>query len=90
MKYPNTNWLDDSFQNSVAHNHVLSMSGGSEKIRFYSSFGYQNNPGIMENTGFEKFSGRVNVTADIKPWLTLGAYVNGYVSNMDPAANYGL
>ena len=88
LKYPNTNWLDDSFQNSVAHNHVLSMSGGSEKIRFYSSFGYQNNPGIMENTGFEKFSGRVNVTADIKPWLTLGAYVNGYVSNMDPAANY--
>ena len=26
------------------------MSGGSDKIRFYSSFGYQKNPGVMENT----------------------------------------
>jgi hypothetical protein len=42
----------------------------------------------MDNTGFEKYSGRLNITADIKPWLTLGAYVNGYVSNMDPAAKY--
>lgn len=88
LRYPNSNWIDDTFNNSVSHNHVISMSGGSEKIRFYSSFGYQNNPGVMENTGFEKYSGRLNLTADIKPWLTLGAYVNGYVSNMDPAAKY--
>lgn len=88
LRYPNSNWIDDTFNNSVSHNHVISMSGGSEKIKFYSSFGYQNNPGVMENTGFEKYSGRLNLTADIKPWLTLGAYVNGYVSNMDPAAKY--
>ena len=88
LLYPNTNWLDDTFRNSVAHNHVLSMSGGTEKIRFYSSFGYQNNPGVMENTGFEKFTGRLNVSADLKPWLSLGVQANGYVSNMDPAANY--
>lgn len=88
LRYPNSNWIDDTFNNSVSHNHVISMSGGSEKIRFYSSFGYQNNPGVMDNTGFEKYSGRLNITADIKPWLTLGAYVNGYVSNMDPAAKY--
>lgn len=42
----------------------------------------------MENTGFEKFSGRINVSADVKPWLSLGVQANGYVSNMDPAANY--
>ena len=42
----------------------------------------------MENTGFEKFTGRLNVSADLKPWLSLGVQANGYVSNMDPAANY--
>lgn len=88
LRYPNTNWIDDSFENSVSHNHVISMSGGSEKIRFYSSFGYENNPGVMENTGYERYSGRLNVTADLKSWLTLGAYVNGYVANMDPAGKY--
>ena len=88
LRYPNTDWIDATFQPSTAHNHVVSMSGGSEKIRFYSSFGYQNNPGVMDNTGFEKYNGRVNVTADVKSWLTLGAQVSGYVSNMDPSAKY--
>ena len=88
LKYPNTNWLDETFKNSTSHNHVISMSGGSDKIRFYSSFGYQKNPGVMENTGFEKYNGRVNISADIKPWLNLGAQVSGYVSNMDPSAKY--
>ncbi|MBD9166029.1 MAG: TonB-dependent receptor [Parabacteroides johnsonii] len=88
VKYPNTNWIDETFRPATATNHVLSMSGGSEKIRFYSSFGYQNNPGVMENTGFEKYNGRVNVSADVKPWLNLAAQVSGYVSNMDPAGKY--
>ena len=88
LRYPNTDWIDETFQPSTAHNHVISMSGGSEKIRFYSSFGYQNNPGVMENAGFEKYNGRVNLNADVKPWLSLSAQVNGYLSNMDPAAKY--
>lgn len=88
LKYPNTNWLEETFKSSVAHNHVISMSGGSEKIKFYTSFGYQNNPGVMENTGFEKYNARLNLSADVKSWLNLAAQVNGYVSNMDPAAKY--
>ncbi len=88
LRYPNTDWIDELFQPSTTHNHVISMSGGSEKIRFYSSFGYQNNPGVMDNTGYEKYNGRVSVNADLKSWLSLGAQVSGYVSNMDPAAKY--
>lgn len=88
LKYPNTNWIDETFTPSTSHNHVISMSGGSDKIRFYSSFGYQKNPGVMENTGFEKYNGRVNISADVKPWLNLGAQVSGYVSNMEPSAKY--
>ena len=88
LKYPNTDWIDETFRSSTAHNHVLSMSGGSEKIRFYTSFGYSDTPGVLENTGYERYNGRFNVEADVKPWLKLGAQVNGYVSNMGPAAKY--
>lgn len=88
VRYPNTDWIDETFQPSTSHNHVVSMNGGTEKIRFYSSFGYQNNPGVMENAGFEKYNGRVNISADVKPWLTLTAQASGYVSNMGPAAKY--
>lgn len=88
LKYPNTNWLEETFKNSVAHNHVVSMSGGSEKIKFYSSFGYQKNPGVMDNTGFEKYNARFNVSADVKEWLNISAQLSGYLSNMDPAAKF--
>ena len=47
LKYPNTDWIDETFKNSVSTNHVVSVSGGSDRIRFYGSFGYLNNPGVM-------------------------------------------
>ena len=83
LLYPNTDWIDGTFENSLATNHVLSMSGGSDKIRFYSSFGYLNNPGVMENSGQEKYSTRLNIEGEVRPWLKLGANLNGYFSNLD-------
>jgi len=83
LLYPNTDWIDATFETSVATNHVISMSGGSDKIRFYSSFGYLNHPGVMENSGQEKYSGRFNIEGDVRPWLKLGANINSYFSDLD-------
>lgn len=84
LKYPNTDWIDATFQNATANNHVISMNGGSDKIRFYGSFGYSNNPGVMENTGYTKYSARLNMDADITKWLNLAMSFSGYVSDMQP------
>lgn len=86
--YPNTDWVDATFQNSTATNHVVSMSGGTDKIRFYGSFGYSDTPGVMPNAGFTKYQARVNLDADIKPWLNVGMQVSGYVSDMEPGGKY--
>ena len=86
--YPNTDWVDETFKSSTAQNHVVSMSGGTEKIRFYGSFGYSDTPGVMPNAGFTKYQGRVNLDADIKPWLNIGMQVSGSVSDMEPGGKY--
>ena len=83
LKYPNTDWTKEVFQNNLIQNHNLSFSGGTEKIRFYGSVAYLNNPGIIERSTYERFTGRLNLDADIKPWLTLGMNVNGIVGNTD-------
>lgn len=83
LKYPNTDWVDEVFRTALATNHNLSVSGGSEKISFYTSFGYNNNPGVIEDAGYERYSFRSNVEAKITPWLTLGTKVNGYLANSD-------
>lgn len=96
LLYPNTNWIDEMFQTAAATNHNLSMSGGTDKLSFYTSFGYNNNPGIMENSGYERYSFRANVEAKPTKWLTLGAKLNGYLANneigsdwIDDAFTYG-
>ncbi|MGL5787992.1 MAG: SusC/RagA family TonB-linked outer membrane protein [Bacteroidales bacterium] len=83
LLYPNTNWVDEVFRTAVATNHNISLSGGSDKISFYTSFGYNMNPGVMENSGYERYSFRSNVEAKVTSWLTLGAKLNGYLANTD-------
>lgn len=86
LKYPNTDWIDATFKSSVSNNHVISMTGGTDKIRFYSSFGYNHNPGVMPNAGYTQYNARVNVDADVKKWLTLGVNASGYVGITKPGA----
>lgn len=87
LKYPNTNLMDDMFTVSDATNHNLSISGGGDKVRFYTSFGYLNTPGVMDNSGFDKYSTRVNLDFDVASWLTLGTNLNGYFSSTDPGTD---
>lgn len=81
--YPNTDWVDEVFETAVATNHNLSLSGGTDKVSFYTSFGYNNNPGIMDNSGYERYSFRSNVEAKPTKWLTLGMKLGGYLANND-------
>lgn len=83
LKYPNTNLMDAMFKTSLSNNHSVSVSGGSEKIRFYTSFGFLDNPGVMENSGYKKSQARVNLDADVASWLKLGVNVNGYVASTE-------
>lgn len=80
LKYPNTNLMDAMFDTSLSQNHTVSVSGGSDKIRFYTSFGFLDNPGVMENSGYKRSQARVNLDIDVAPWLKIGTNVNGYVS----------
>lgn len=88
LLYPNTDWVDAIFQTAAATNHNLSMSGGSDKISFFTSFGYLNNPGIIDKSGYERYSFRSNVEAKVTPWLTLGTKLNGYLSDNGIASDY--
>ena len=84
LQYPNTDWVDETFKSSASTNHVISVSGGSDKIRFYGSFGFMNNPGVMYNAGFTKYNGRLNLDADV---ANIGFQMSGYVSDMQPGYN---
>lgn len=85
--YPNTDWQDHIYRNpSVVQNHTVSVNGGSNSARYNLSFGYINNPGMVYNTNYERYQLRANIDVDIKPWITVGANVFGYVDTNNPSA----
>lgn len=68
-KAPTTNWYDQIFRQAVVQNYQLSMSGGSDKTSVYFSAGYNKTDGIIKHTGFDRISGRLNVSHKIKDWV---------------------
>lgn len=81
IAYPNTNWLKELYSGGMIHEHNLSVSGGSNKIRFLLSARYQDNEGIVDNTANKTYSVRANIEANPTQWLTLGTRT--YASQMD-------
>jgi len=52
--------------------HQLSATGGAEKVRYYVSGSYFTQDGTVVGTDFTRYSGRVNLDSDLKPWFKLG------------------
>lgn len=67
-----TNWRDVFFRDPITTNHQLSFSGGTETSSYYISGGYYSQDGIIERSGLERTSLRVNLSNDVKDWLTIG------------------
>lgn len=87
LKYPNTDWVEEVFQKKISQNHNISFTGGSDKIKFFGSYGLLDNPGVIEKANYKRHTARVNLEADLKPWLTVGANVSGLVSKTDIGTN---
>ncbi|MFS4454940.1 TonB-dependent receptor [Maribacter sp. 2304DJ31-5] len=78
----NTDWQDQIFRSALIHNYQLSASGGTEKLRYFISGGYTNEEGIVVSSGFERFSLRINLDAQLTDNLKLGANIApGYTVN---------
>ncbi|WP_232834903.1 SusC/RagA family TonB-linked outer membrane protein [Pleomorphovibrio marinus] len=72
-----TNWEDEIYNAAWAQNHNLSFRGGSQTTSYNVSLGYTNEDGIMMNSGFERFTGKIALDSEIKPWLTVGGSILG-------------
>jgi len=55
-----TDWQDEIFRSAPIQEHNLSVSGGTDNSKYMVSGGYMNQEGILQSTGFERFSFRAN------------------------------
>ncbi|MBB4108192.1 TonB-dependent receptor [Pedobacter zeae] len=89
--YPNTDWQKETLTGSgLQQSHFLTVQGGTNKVRLLGSFGLLDQKGVIQNSGFKRYTIRTN--ADIKFSDKLNAridlqYVNAITT--DPAVGSG-
>ena len=72
-----TDWQREVFKSAVMQNHQVSISGGKDGINYYLSGGYLNQNGTVIGSGFQRFTFRSNVDAQVKEWFKVGLTLTG-------------
>lgn len=79
----NTDWFDLLTRNSFSHSHNLSVSGGSEKMVYNASVGYNKQSGVEKGNNAENMSGRLNVGITLNPKLRVDVSLVGAIDKND-------
>ncbi|MGL5772949.1 MAG: SusC/RagA family TonB-linked outer membrane protein, partial [Bacteroidales bacterium] len=64
-------WRDYIYKHGQEQNYQVSISGGSAKSKYYTSFGYQDIQGLARGTDFKRYSGVVNLNNELADWLSM-------------------
>jgi TonB-linked SusC/RagA family outer membrane protein len=75
-KVTTTDWRGIVKQQSITTDNTISVSGGTDKIKAYGSFGYLNNNGTIKGQSFERYTANTNVDIAATKWFSLGSHIN--------------
>lgn len=84
-------YQDEIFAPAYGTDNYLSFSGGSDKTRYYASIGYSNNDGIIKNTNFTKYTGRLRLDQTLANWASVSVglgYTNSNSQDMPNGNNF--
>ncbi|WP_316735512.1 SusC/RagA family TonB-linked outer membrane protein [Pedobacter aquatilis] len=70
------NYQDYIFRTGYGTDNTVSISGGTDNTKFYTSASYFTNQGIIKNTDFSRYNLRANVDQKITEWASLSAGLN--------------
>tara|TARA_B110000503_G_C7165417_1_gene421681 strand:+ start:443 stop:3670 length:3228 start_codon:yes stop_codon:yes gene_type:complete len=92
-RYNPTSWSDAAFGTGVRSEANMQFSGGDEKTRFATSFGYLDDQGYTIKSNYTRYTTRINVEHKAKDWFTIGgniAYTGSkYVNSSDSEGSAG-
>lgn len=81
--HPNTNWFDEAIKDvSPMYRHDVSVSGGSDKFKFYVNLAANGEDGIYKNSAnrYDQYSVRANIDATINKYIDISY---GTISRME-------
>ena len=81
------NWYSDTFHSSFRQEYNLSVSGSRDRLNYYGSVGFLNDGGIVNNSDYKRYTARINVDWQAKPWMKLSTSMS-YAHSDSQTASY--
>lgn len=93
--FKETDFQKLSFRTAHSYNHYLSVSGGTEKVRFIGGVGYLKGEGTALNSDYNRLTANFNSSVRISPKLTatgrfLYAHTDYNFINADPQTQFSV
>ena len=80
-------WYGLTFNDSFRQEYNLSVSGAKDKLSYYGSIGYLNDGGIVSNSDYQRYTARINVDYQAKPWMKVTSSMS-YAHSDSQTASY--
>lgn len=87
MKKENTDWFSLLCRNSFSQDHSVSVSGGSDKVRYYTSLGVTQQDDVVRGAHNNRYTAMAKINYDISSKLKAELNINGNISSRDYAAS---
>ncbi|MDR0294942.1 MAG: SusC/RagA family TonB-linked outer membrane protein, partial [Prevotellaceae bacterium] len=79
--YPD-NWEKNSLRtDNLRQEYSVQIAGGGQQASYFLSAGYLDDPGLVNGSGFERYTLRGKVDAQVTDWLKAGANISYALSN---------
>ena len=69
--YTPDDWYNEVFHNSFRQEYNLSVSGSGERFNYYASGGFVDDGGIISNSEYKRYTGRINADYQVKKWFKM-------------------
>lgn len=85
LLYDDFDWFKPMTRTGKRTDANLSVSGKTDKTDYYVSLGYLSDNGYIIKSDLKRFSGRINVNSQVKPWLKTGLNLSSSFSDLNNA-----
>lgn len=69
-KQPDTDWQREIYRAGYNTKHQVSLTGGNKTTKYIANVDYNRIEGVVKNTDFSRFSGRLQLDQQITKWLS--------------------
>ena len=78
---PGTDFMKEASRNGAYKEYTLDIAGGSANTTYAFLLGYTKDEGVFKHTGYDRYSGRVNINSSPTKWIDLGTNIAILYSN---------